>query len=176
LIIAALMTTSTAIAEGVSANWSGIYLVDVVGAALWTAPLAYALLMAAEAAVRAAGEHLLARFGTRRVAAIGALLGAMGLLVALIPVVPVSLLGYTVAGAGLGCLFPIGIAQAGAARGSVGVSVASTSGYAGFLLGPPIVGILAQAFSLPIALASVATTQVAALGGTRYLPSHAART
>jgi MFS family permease len=173
LATAALMTTSAAFVEGVSANWSGIYLVEVAGAALWTAPLAYALLMTTEAAVRSGGARLLTRFGTRRVAAVGAVLGGLGLLAALIPLVPISLLGYAVAGVGLGCLFPIGIAHAGAARGSVGVSVASTSGYAGFLVGPPIVGVLAEALSLPVALGLVATTQAAAFVGTRHLPARA---
>ena len=173
LATAALMTTTAAFVEGVSATWSGIYLVEVAGAALWAAPLAFALLMASEAAVRSAGSRLLTRFGTRRVAAVGTVLAGMGLLVALIPVVPVSLVGYTVVGIGLGCLFPIGIAHAGSARGSVGVSVASTSGYAGFLVGPPVIGVLAAALTLPVAMALVATTQVAAFAGTRHLPSRA---
>ena len=125
--MAATLTTGTALAEGVAASWSGIYLVDDVGAALWQAPLGLGLMSLIMAIVRGFGTRLLERFGTRRVACAGALVATAGLFLVLVPVVPVIVLGYGIAGAGLGCLFPIGIAHAGAVKDSVGVSFASTS-------------------------------------------------
>ena len=171
LLVAATLTTGTALAEGVAASWSGIYLVDEAGAALWVAPLGFGLMSLVMAIVRGIGAGLLERFGTRLVACTGALVAAAGLFLVLIPLVPVVLLGYGIAGAGLGCLFPIGIAHAGAAKDSVGVSFASALGYIGFLIGPPVIGVVAQHIGLPTALALVATTLLAVLVAASRLPN-----
>jgi MFS family permease len=171
LLVAATLTTGTALAEGVTASWSGIYLVDEAGAALWVAPLGFAIMSMVMAILRGFGTRLLERFGTRLVACAGALIAAAGLFLALIAIVPVVLLGYGVAGAGVGCLFPIGIAQAGAAKGSIGVSLASSLGYAGFLVGPPVIGVTAQQVGLPTALALVAATLVGVFAAASRLPN-----
>ncbi|MGW4105929.1 MFS transporter, partial [Streptomyces sp. NPDC004976] len=48
------------------------------------------------------------------------------------------------------------IERAGALAGPTGVATASTLGYGGMLLGPPAIGFMADWFSLPVALTSVA--------------------
>jgi hypothetical protein len=56
------------------------------------------------------------------------------------------------------------MAQAGLAAGPRGVAAASTLGYAGFLLGPPAIGLLATEVSLRAGLTTIsALTLVAAL-------------
>lgn len=171
LLVASVLTTGTALAEGVTASWSGIYLADEAGAALWVAPLGFALMSMVMAIIRGFGTRILERFGTRLVACAGALVAAAGLFLVLIAIVPVVLLGYGIAGAGLGCLFPIGIAHAGAAKGSIGVSFASALGYAGFLVGPPVIGVIAQQVGLPTALALVAATLVGVFAAATRLPN-----
>ena len=90
LLVAAPLTTGTALAEGVT-GWSGIYLVDEAGAALWVAPLGFAIMSIPT--LRGFVTRLLERFGTRLVACAGALVFAAGLFLALIAIVPVVLLG-----------------------------------------------------------------------------------
>jgi hypothetical protein len=83
-------------------------------------------------------------------AAAGMLLGALA------PSLWAALLGFAVAGLGLANLFPVAVERAGALSGPSGVAVASTLGYGGMLLGPPAIGFMADWFSLPAALTSVA--------------------
>jgi hypothetical protein len=80
----------------------------------------------------------------------GMLLGALG------PSVWLVLTGFALTGLGLANVFPVAIGRAGALGGPGGVATASTLGYAGFLLGPPTIGFLADAFGLSVALTTVA--------------------
>ncbi|MDG4860331.1 MFS transporter, partial [Streptomyces sp. T-3] len=92
---------------------------------------------------------------------------AAGMLVgALAPTVWVALAGFAVTGLGLANIFPVAIERAGALAGPSGVAAASTLGYGGMLLGPPAIGFMADWFSLPVALTSVAAlAAIAALTG-----------
>ncbi len=85
------------------------------------------------------------------------------------------LLGFAVTGLGLANIFPVAVARAGALAGPSGVAAASTLGYGGMLVGPPVIGFLADWFSLPVALTTVAVlAAVAALWGTRHGMRHRA--
>lgn len=78
------------------------------------------------------------------------------LLGSLAPSAWAALLGFAVTGLGLANIFPVAIERAGALAGPGGVAAASTLGYGGMLLGPPAIGFMADWFSLPTALTSVA--------------------
>jgi MFS family permease len=71
----------------------------------------------------------------------------------------VALLGALLWGLGLSVVFPAGMSAAGEAvpgRGAEAIAVVATIGYGGFLLGPPLLGFLAQAWGLDRALLVVA--------------------
>jgi hypothetical protein len=78
------------------------------------------------------------------------------LLGSLAPSLWAALLGYAITGIGLANLFPVAVERAGALAGPGGVATASTLGYGGMLLGPPAIGFMADWFTLPAALTSVA--------------------
>jgi len=59
-------------------------------------------------------------------------------------------------------MFPAAMTRAGQATGPRGVAAASTLGYAGFLLGPPTIGLLAGAAGLPVGLTTVSALALAA--------------
>ena len=84
------------------------------------------------------------------------------LLGALAPTVWLALLGFAVTGLGLANIFPVAVDRAGELAGPSGVAAASTLGYGGMLLGPPAIGFLADWFSLPLALTTVALLAAAA--------------
>lgn len=69
-------------------------------------------------------------------------------------------------GLGLANLLPFAVERAGALTGpsGVAVAVASTMGYGGMLLGPPAIDFMADWFSLPTALTSVAVLAAVAAG------------
>lgn len=117
----------------------------------------YALFALAMTIGRLSGTTLLERLGRTRTILAGGSTAAAGMLLgALAPSLWAALVGYAVTGLGLANLFPVAIERAGALAGPSGVATASTLGYGGMLLGPPAIGFMADWFSLPAALTSVA--------------------
>ncbi|WP_229868151.1 MFS transporter, partial [Streptomyces chryseus] len=131
----------------------------------------YSLFALAMAVGRLSGTALLERLGQTRTLVTGGALAAAGMLLgALAPAPWMALLGFAVTGLGLANIFPVAVARAGAIAGPSGVAAASTLGYGGMLVGPPVIGFLADWYSLPVAL-----TTVAALAGAAALLGYSAR-
>ncbi|MGF1430470.1 MFS transporter [Kitasatospora sp. LaBMicrA B282] len=148
--------------EGSLADWATLHLTDDVHAGAGLAAFGYAAYAFAMTAGRLAGTWLTIRFGPTRLMALGGLTAAAGMLLAALSPSPWPVLGgFVLVGLGLANLFPLAIARAGETAGPHGVATASTLGYAGMLIGPPVIGFLADAAGLPLALTTVS---VAAAG------------
>ncbi len=149
--------------EGAIGDWGALHLQQNLGTGAGLAATAYAAFALAEAIGRLSGITLLERLGRTRVLVLGGLTACAGMLAAaLAPVVWLALLGFAATGLGLANLFPAAITRAGLLAGSGGVAMASTLGYTGFLLGPPLIGFLAGRFGLPAALTTVSALGLAA--------------
>ncbi|MEV6738824.1 MFS transporter [Streptomyces sp. NPDC051104] len=152
-----LIALCTAYGEGALADWGALHLEQDLDAQPWVAAAGYSCFALAMTVGRISGTTLLERLGrVRTVVAGGATASAGMLLGSLAPSVWAALIGFAVTGLGLANLFPVAVERAGALAGSGGVAVASTLGYGGMLLGPPAIGFMADWFSLPTALTSVA--------------------
>ncbi|WP_455353940.1 MFS transporter [Streptomyces sp. SYSU K217416] len=162
-----LIALCTAYGEGALADWGALHLQADLGAHPGVAAAGYSLFALTMTAGRLSGTALLERLGQTRTLVVGGSTAAAGMLLgALAPTVWLALLGFAVTGLGLANLFPVAIDRAGALAGPTGVAAASTLGYGGMLLGPPAIGFLAEWFSLPAALTTVALlAAVAALIG-----------
>ncbi|XCM83916.1 MFS transporter [Kitasatospora sp. HUAS MG31] len=164
VVLLGLTALCTAYGEGALADWATLHLTDDVHATAGLAAAGYAAFAFAMTAGRIGGTWLSVRLGQTRVMLLGGLTACAGMLVAaLAPSVPPALGGFVLVGLGLANVFPLAIARAGAVGGPQGVATASTLGYAGMLIGPPVIGFLADATSLPVALTTVAAA--AALAG-----------
>lgn len=145
-----------AIGEGAMADWSGVYLKSVVGAGAATAALGFAAFSLTMTAGRLAGDYLTTRFTPARLVRLGGATAAAGVLLAiLVPQVGPVLLGFGAVGAGLSIVVPLAFSAAGNVPGlqpGAGIAGVATIGYAGFLAGPPIIGLLAEVTSLRLAL------------------------
>lgn len=158
-----LIALCTAYGEGALADWGALHLQADLGAHPGVAAAGYSLFALAMTAGRLSGTALLERLGQTRTLVAGGSTAAAGMLLgALAPTVWLALLGFAVTGLGLANLFPVAIDRAGALAGPTGVAAASTLGYGGMLLGPPAIGFLAEWFSLPAALTTVALLAAAA--------------
>jgi MFS family permease len=85
---------------------------------------------------------------------VGGGVAALGFLIVItIPSVMVACVGYVLIGIGLSNLVPIIFSAAGRAGATpaIGVSMAATAGYAGFLIGPPVIGFCADVLGIRIA-------------------------
>ncbi|WP_327312844.1 MFS transporter [Streptomyces sp. NBC_01235] len=157
VLVFGLIALCTAYGEGALADWGALHLEQDLGSSAGLAAAGYSCFALAMTVGRLTGTTLLERLGrTRTVVAGGAVAAAGMLLGSLAPALWAALLGYAIAGLGLANLFPVAVERAGALAGPSGVAVASTLGYGGMLLGPPAIGFMADWFSLPAALTSVA--------------------
>ncbi|WUQ88672.1 MFS transporter [Kitasatospora purpeofusca] len=163
VLLLGLTALCTAYGEGAIADWTTVHLTDDVHAGAQVAAAGYVAYALAMTTGRIGGTWLSVRIGQHRVMLLGGFTAAAGmLLAALAPLVPLALAGFVLVGLGLANLFPLAIAQAGAAGGPRGVALASTLGYGGMLIGPPVIGFLADATSLPLALTTVAAAAAVA--------------
>ncbi|MFB7676477.1 MFS transporter [Kitasatospora purpeofusca] len=163
VLLLGLTAFCTAYGEGAIADWTTVHLTDDVQAGAQAAAAGYVAYALAMTTGRIGGTWLSVRLGQNRVMLLGGFTAAAGmLLAALAPLVPLALAGFVLVGLGLANLFPLAIARAGAAGGPRGVALASTLGYGGMLIGPPVIGFLADATSLPLALTTVAVAAAVA--------------
>ncbi|MEV6113984.1 MFS transporter [Streptomyces sp. NPDC052109] len=152
-----LVALCTAYGEGAMADWGALHLQQDLAASSGVAAAGYSCFALAMTVGRATGTKLLERLGRARTVIAGGTVAAAGMLLgSLAPSVWAALTGFAVTGLGLANLFPVAVERAGALTGPSGVAVASTLGYGGMLLGPPAIGFMADWFSLPTALTSVA--------------------
>lgn len=146
-------------AEGAAADWSAVYLDESVGSGAGVAALAYACFSVAMAVTRLAGDRITSRWGPVAVTRAGGLVAAAGLASALVAgSVPAALAAFACMGAGLATVVPIAFRAAGSMPGipaGAGIAALTTVGYAGFLVGPPLIGAVAEATTLPVALGIV---------------------
>ena len=157
VVVFGLVALCTAYGEGAMADWGALHLQQNLAASSGTAAAGYACFALAMTMGRLSGTALLERFGRARTVIAGGTTAAAGMLLgSLAPSVWAALIGFAVTGLGLANLFPVAVERAGALAGPSGVAVASTLGYGGMLLGPPAIGFMADWFSLPVALTSVA--------------------
>ena len=147
------------ISEGAMADWTPVYLSSVLGSGPGVAAAGYAVFSAAMTIGRLSGDWLTVRIGRARIVRMGALLAAAGLAAALlVGTVPVALVGFVCVGAGFSVAVPLVFSAAGrldSRSAGPGLAAVTTAGYLGFLAGPPVIGFVAQAFTLPLALVLV---------------------
>ncbi|MYY82994.1 MFS transporter [Streptomyces sp. SID335] len=157
VLVFGLIALCTAFGEGALADWGALHLEQDLAAHPGVAAAGYSCFALAMTIGRLSGTTLLERLGQTPILVTGGATAAAGMLLgALAPTVWLALLGFAVTGLGLANIFPVAIERAGALAGPDGVATASTLGYGGMLLGPPAIGFMAEWFTLPIALTSVA--------------------
>jgi len=122
------------------------------------------------ASFRFIADWLTTRFGARKVLQLSGALTATGLLIAvLLPYFATAIFGFLLVGAGVSSVVPLVYSAAGKSKTlSPGMALAavSTIGYLGFLVGPPLIGFVAQASSLSISFSIIALmgTCIAVMG------------
>ncbi|MEM9983956.1 MAG: MFS transporter [Bacteroidota bacterium] len=146
------------IAEGAAADWSGIYLAEVVHASPYVVGMGYASFAFFMTLGRFYGDTLASRWGGLKIIRVGTALGVAGIALVLIPWVPSVLLGFGCMGLGLSCVVPVLFSRSGQVPGlspSMGIASVASMGYLGFLAGPVVIGFLAEELGIGLAFASL---------------------
>jgi MFS family permease len=161
LVMLGIIGFCGAMAEGSIGDWSGVYLKDTLHAGDGIAPLAFAGFTGMMLAARLVCDRLKDRYGARRVVGGGAVLAGAGLgIAALAPGLALTLAGFAMAGAGLAAVFPF-VFSAGGRHGPTALAGVATLSYSGSLLGPPVIGAIAQRIGMQAAIAFIAVVCVA---------------
>ena len=158
-VLIGVMVLCTALGEGAANDWLGLTLVDSRGLPEAFGGLALAGFNLPMGTARLAGGRLIASFGRVPVLQASGTAAAAGILLLCFVDSPVAAaVGAALWGLGLAVVFPSGISAAGElpGRGARAISVVSTIGYTGFLLGAPLIGQLTRVVPLDRALLVVA--------------------
>lgn len=167
------------LAEGALNDWTAVYLARELDAGPGTAAAGLAAFSLAMGTGRLAGDPLAERLGARRLARGGLLVAGAGFAAAAFaPGTGSAILSLVLLGLGLAAVFPLCL-RAATGQGDVAPSAAlaavTTLGYVGFLIGPPLVGLLAEAASLRASLLAIAGLCLAAAVAARVVVDPAVR-
>jgi len=152
-------------AEGCMFDWSGVYFKKVVQSDPSLIALGYVAFMGAMAAGRFVTDKVAARYTKVEVILVSGILIFVGLrLGVFFPTVIVVSVGVLLVGLGVASIIPLSYSIAGRSKlysPSVALALVSTISFFGFLLGPPLIGFIAELFNLKVSFALIA---VAGLG------------
>ena len=146
--------------EGAVADWSAVYLENVLDSTPAIAATGYAASSLAMAGMRFAGDALTVRFGAERLVRVGGLVAGLGMTGGLlIGTIPAVVIGFACVGAGLAVAFPIALGAGGRTPGlasGTAIGAVATAGYTGLLVGAPLIGFVSDQAGLRVGLALVA--------------------
>jgi len=155
LIAVGAFAFCASLGEGSMTDWSAVFLIDVTGASEADAALGYVAFSVAMVVMRLLGDRVTNRLGPVSTARIAGIVAAIGVALVIGPgTYGAALLGFGLMGTGYAVIVPLAFSRAtndphlspGAAIASV-----STLGYGGFLVGPPLIGFVAEATSIRLA-------------------------
>jgi len=156
MLALATIAFATMLCEGTAANWASVYLSGSLGATGAVSGLGYVGFALAMVTVRLAGNRLLGRFRPDRLLPVLALVATIGFTTALLLDTPLAaIVGFGCLGLGLASVVPAVFSAAGRLPGlhpGTAVATVSAFGWAGFVIGPPVIGHVAALTSLPTAL------------------------
>lgn len=154
------MALFSMVPEGAVLDWAALYMQQEFDSPLTRAGLAFALFSGAMAVMRFAGDGLRNRFGAVRTLRASALIGASGLgLAAVAPADGLALAGFALAGLGVANMVPVMFSAAGNHPGlpqGAGIATVTMVGYAGILIAPGTIGLIAEALGFRLTYAALA--------------------
>ena len=157
------------LAEGAMLDWGAVFLHSERGVDLSDAGLGYAVFSVAMTIGRLTGDRVTTALSAVRVVRYGSLVAAAGfVLVCALPWSATTLAGFVLIGVGASNIVPVLFSAAGRIPDTapgVAIATATTLGYTGLLSGPAVIGVIARATSLPLALGGIAVLLVGVSAG-----------
>lgn len=161
-------------AEGAMFDWSGIYFSKVVNTSSEFTGLGYTTFMIAMAGMRFLADGLSAKFGLRKIIQASGVLTTVGLILAVIqPDLIPALIGFFLIGMGVSAVVPMVYSAAGKSKvlsPGTALTAVSSLGFMGLLIGPPIIGFIAEATSLRISFLAISLMSVGVILLASLLP------
>jgi predicted MFS family arabinose efflux permease len=147
-------------AEGSMLEWSAEFLRSSLHYPTSQTGIGYALFSIAMATGRLLGNKIIARLGQQLMFQMSAIVAASGFVILVASLWPYAeLLGFVMIGLGASNIVPILFSFSGKFKKTAphtALAIVTSLGYAGLLMGPPLVGFIANASSLSVALGGIA--------------------
>lgn len=145
--------------EGVMFDWSGVYFKDIVKAPGPLVILGYTSFMIMMASGRFLGDGLINKFGRERVMQISGVMISVGLFTAVfLPYIIPCTIAFMLVGLGVATIVPTVYNMAGknpTVPPGEALTIVSSVSFLGFLMGPPVIGHIAEAFGLQFSFAFI---------------------
>lgn len=174
ILVLVAVTLSAMLMEGASMDWSAIYMRNVFGSGPFLAGFAVAAFAFSQATTRFFADSFVDRHSPSTVARFLLCVMAAGVLLIFFSPAPfVSLLGFALMGVGTSAIFPLAIsaaAQRTDRAASINVAALAQISFSVFLLGPPLLGFIAEhwgirwAFGLGLPLVVLSLALAGSLG------------
>jgi MFS family permease len=152
ILLLGLISFCCMLCEGAMADWSGVYFKNIVKSPASLVTIGYVAFTGTMALGRFLGDSLVTRFGVKRILQLSGSLITTGLLIAVVfPFVTTATIGFLLVGFGVSSVVPIVYGLAGKSSSmpaGAALAAVSTIGFLGFLIGPPMIGFIAQVVSL----------------------------
>lgn len=146
--------------EGCMFDWSGVYFKKVVEITPGLVALGYVTFMGAMASARFVSDRLNNRFGRIFILRISGILIFLGLILAVSFPTPITAtIGFLLVGLGVASIIPISYSVAGRSKlysPGVALAMVSTISFFGFLIGPPLIGYIAELINLKVSFTVIA--------------------
>ncbi len=152
LLVVTIVAFCASLSEGAVADWSAIFLVSVSNVSDGNAALGYTMFSFCMLIMRLAGDKVVLKIGPSKTARYSGLVAMIGALILTIfdTFIPI-LIGFGLIGLGIAVIIPLAFSRAAndktMSQGSAIASVA-TLGYGGMLIGPLLIGFIAEATSI----------------------------
>lgn len=152
IFIYGLIAFGSMVCEGTMFDWSGVYFQKIVNAPVHLVTLGYLLFMGMMASGRFVSDRITQKIGIKKVLIASGICITSGLLIAVIfPFIITAGIGFMLVGLGVSSVVPLVYSAAGKSKTmSPGTALAAISsiGFIGFLMGPPLIGTIAEYSSL----------------------------
>ena len=169
IMLLVVVTIPAMLLEGASMDWSAIYMRDTFGAGPFLAGISVACFAASQAVMRFFADGFVDRHSPAAVARVLFVVLLAGcLVVSFSPLPYLSLAGFAAMGMGTSAIFPLAMSAAAQRHdrsAAINIAALAQFSFMMFLLGPPLLGHVAQSFgirtafglSLPLILISLVT-------------------
>lgn len=159
LILLGIIGFCSMASEGIMFDWSGVYFKDIVKAPDSLIVVGYTSFMIMMASGRFFGDGLIQKFGRKTVMQISGIMISTGLFTAVIfPFIIPCTIAFMVVGLGVSTVIPTLYSIAGkhpTIPTGEALTVVSSVSFLGFLMGPPVIGHIAELFSLRFSFAFI---------------------
>lgn len=159
LLFLGLICFCVAMSEGAMADWSSLYYRQIINQPHVVSALGYTAFALFMSIGRFLGDSLIEKWGYKTVLKGNGLLITVGMILSLSTSIPsLVIIGFALVGLGVSSVFPVVYILATKEKSmmpSAALAAVSSVGFVGFLVGPPIIGFIAQLIGLRLALAIV---------------------